>query len=67
MNSTSATSILLTQITKIDTNQLCFDCGAHPAIFANTSLGVFLCFECAGHHRNYTNAKNIKSTTLDEW
>jgi ADP-ribosylation factor GTPase-activating protein 1 len=58
----------LIQISNIDGNSTCVDCGAADNDWASLGFAVLVCIECAGHHRSLgTHITSIRSISMDMW
>ncbi|KYQ90912.1 pleckstrin (PH) domain-containing protein [Tieghemostelium lacteum] len=56
------------QLSQLEENRYCADCGEPKPQWAASNIGVFLCITCAGIHRKLgTHISRIKSVTLDSW
>ncbi|XP_061610394.1 arf-GAP with SH3 domain, ANK repeat and PH domain-containing protein 2-like isoform X2 [Phyllopteryx taeniolatus] len=60
------TKAIVSEVKKIDGNDVCCDCGAPGPSWLSTNLGVLICIECSGIHREIgVHYSRIQSLDLD--
>lgn len=58
----------LVQLSKLDGNTRCADCGANDSDWVSLGFSVLVCIECAGQHRSFgTHITQIRSISMDVW
>jgi len=59
---------ILSQLMKMEGNNVCVDCSARRPRWASINLGVFICIRCSGIHRSLgVHISKVRSCTLDTW
>jgi len=59
---------VLSQLMKVEGNDVCVDCSARRPRWASVNLGVFICMKCSGIHRSLgVHISKVRSCTLDTW
>jgi hypothetical protein len=58
----------LSDILKLELNNVCADCGMKSPRWASINIGVIICIQCSGIHRSLgVHISHVKSLTLDSW
>ncbi|KII70196.1 Stromal membrane-associated protein 2 [Thelohanellus kitauei] len=61
-------AVEIAQLSKMEGNNTCAECGVACPIWASCTIGVFICTRCASLHRSLgTHITRVKSITLDNW